>query len=214
MIRSLVTSNPSPAFVYRIARRFADNGHGVRGDLAAVVRAILTDPEARNDAATADSGRLKDPLDHVLGLVRALGGSIPTTNGLSWEFSRLAQTPLAPASVFSFHSPLFHIPNSPLVGPEFQIYTPTESVLRGNFLYGILNNPGSDIAVDIGPFIAVAGNTTALIDRVDQTLLYGRMPAAMRQSLANAIVAQPDARSRALAALLLTTLSGQHAVQH
>src|ERR1700686_162536 len=76
LIRSLVTSNPSPAYIQRIATVFNNNGAGVRGDLAAVVKAILTDAEARNDAAPPTSGRLKDPMFHMISFVRALNGTI------------------------------------------------------------------------------------------------------------------------------------------
>lgn len=222
LIRSLVSSNPSPAYTARVAAVFNNNGAGVRGDLRAVLRAILLDTEARNDNAggssnpsiNPNSGRLKDPTFHIVAMVRALGGSISATNQQAWSFTRLGETPLAPPSVFSFYSPLFRVPHSALVGPEFQIYSPTEAVLRANLVWQILSNPGSDFSVDISRFVNLAGNSAALIDAVDQTLLYGRMPAAMRQSLANAVAAQQDNRSRALTALYLTLLSGQQAVQY
>ena len=135
-------------------------------------------------------------------------------NGLPCVFSRMAQTPLTPPSVFSFYSPMYRIPQTPLFGPEFQIYTPTEAILRGNFLWETISNPATDMSPNLAPFVAVAGNTQQLIDAVDQTLLYGRMPPAMRQSLANAIVAQSDNNSRAQTALYLTALSGLYAVQY
>ena len=87
-------------------------------------------------------------------------------------------------------------------------------MLRGNFLWQILSNPGADFPLDLSRFVNLGGNTAGLIDAVDQTLLYGRMPATMRQALANAIVAQSDNRSRALTALYLTLLSGQQAIQY
>jgi len=214
LIRSLVTSNPSPAYIQRVAAVFNDNGAGVRGDLAAVVKAILTDAEARNDAAPPSSGRLKEPILHSVAFVRALNGSMSPTNGLPWIFSRMAQTPLTPPSVFSFYSPMYKIPQTPLFGPEFQIYTPTESILRGNFLWETISNPATDMSPSLAPFTAVAGNTQQLIDAVDQALLYGRMPATMRQSLANAIMAQSDNNSRVQTALYLTALSGLYAVQY
>ncbi len=213
LIRALVKSNPSADYIGRVSAVFADNGQNVRGDLKAVVRAILTDPEARNDVPVANGGRLKDPIYNVVAFVRALGGAISPTNQQTWTFSRMSQTPLAPPSVFGFYSPLYRVPRSTLVGPEFQIYGPTESVLRGNLFWQILSNPGADYSVDITPYVNLAGNTTALIDAVDQTLLYGRMPAAMRQSLANAINAQGDTLSQARTALHPTALSGFYAVQ-
>ncbi|MEY2878774.1 MAG: hypothetical protein RLZZ15_1154, partial [Verrucomicrobiota bacterium] len=188
LIRALVKSNPSKAYIARISAVFANNGAGVRGDLQAVVRAILTDAEARDDVASVNAGRLKDHLFAAAAFVRAFGGSISPTNVQPWTFSRMSQTPLAPNSVFGFYSPFYHIPRSPdLFGPEFQIYGPTESVLRGNLFWQILSNPGADFPVDTSSFTTLAGNTIALIDACDQALLYGRMPPQMRQSLANAI---------------------------
>jgi uncharacterized protein (DUF1800 family) len=215
LIRALVTSNPTPAYVQRMTAVFNNNGSGVRGDLRATVRAILTDAEARNDAATPTSGRLKDPIFHILSIARALGGSITATNQQAWSFSRTGQTPLAPPSVFGFWSPMFRVPQSSLHGPEFQIYSPTEAVLRGNFIWQILSNPGSDFPVSIQSFVNLGGNTAALVEACNQTLLYGRMPAEMRTSITTAVNAQQgDNRDKALTALYLTLLSGQHAIQY
>ena len=214
LIRNLVTSNPTPAYVARVVAIFNNNGFGVRGDLRATLRALLLDAEARNDVAGPDSGRLKDPVFHIVSLARALGGSLSPTNQQAWSFSRMGETPLMPPSVFGFYSPMFRAPQLALFGPEFQIYTPTEAVLRGNFMWQILSNPGTDFPLDLTRFVNLGGNTAGLIDAVDQTLMYGRMPAAMRQTLATAVVAQGDNRSRALTALYLTLLSGQHAIQY
>src|SRR5262249_2372904 len=136
------------------------------------------------------------------------------SNGLSWLFSQVAQTPLTPPSVFSFYSPLYRLPKSTLFAPELQIYTPTESVLRGNFLWDEISNPATDFTISYTPFISVAGNTQALIDQVDQTLLYGRMPQSMRQSIANAVAAQSDNQSRWQTALYLGALSGLYTVAY
>jgi uncharacterized protein (DUF1800 family) len=214
LIRALVSSNPSPAYIQRVATVFNNNGSGVRGDLRAVLRSILLDAEARNDTASPAGGRLKDPIQHVVGAVRALGGALPAGNQLGWNFSLLGETPLTAPSVFGFYSPLFRIPHSTLAGPEFQIYSPTEAVQRGNLFWQILSAPGSNFTLDVAPFVALGGDTAALINQVDQALLYGRMSAAMRQSIANAVAVQSDNRSRALTALYLALLSGQQAIQH
>ena len=220
LIRSLVKSNPTPAYVQRVAGVFNNNGGGVRGDLKAVVRAILLDTEARNDtidassATSATSGRLKDPVYHVISMLRSLGGSISATNQAAWSFSRTGQTPLSPPSVFSYYSPMFRAPHTGLYAPEFQIYTPTEAVLRGNFIWQILSSPGSDFPLDLSRFVGLGGNIPGLINAVDQTLMYGRMPAALRQNIANAVAVQQDNQSRAWTALYLALRSGQHAVQY
>src|SRR5262249_12062931 len=143
LIRSLVTSNPSPAYIQRVAAVFADNGSGVRGDLKAVVRAILLDPEARQDTATPTSGRLKDPILHAAGFLRALNGQFTSGQGLTYLFDYMGQSVLTPPSVFSWFSPLYRMPNSALFGPEFQIYSATEATLRGNFFYSLLHYPAT-----------------------------------------------------------------------
>lgn len=214
LIRQLVKSNPSPAYVQRVAAVFSNNGSGVRGDLKAVVRAILLDTEARNDAVGTNDGRLRDPMQHIAATLRALNGGFQPGNQLGWEIGRTGQTPLSPPSVFGHYSQLFRLPQTTLSAPEFQIYTPTEATLRGNFLWALLTQPGSNMRITLQPFTAVASDTTALINAVDQALLWGRMSTAMRQSLANAINAQLDANQRVQVALYLTLLSGQHAIQH
>lgn len=214
LIRNLVTSNPSPAYVQRVTAVFKNNGSGVRGDLRAVLRAILTDAEARNDSPGAAFGRLKDPLPHAIAVLRAVGGSMSPSSGLSYLFGQMGQSPLTPNTVFGYYAALYRIPGTSTAGPEFQIYSPGESVMRHNLMYHLLTQPGGDFTADWSPFVAVAGDIPALIDKVDQTFLYGRMPQAMRQSLATAIAAQPDNNARAQVALLLTLASGPYAVQH
>ncbi len=81
-------------------------------------------------------------------------------------------------------------------------------------LWWIIANPGATFTFNTAPFLNLAGNTIALIDACDQAFLYGRMPAAMRQSLANAINAQGDALQKARTAIYLTALSGFYAVQY
>ncbi len=214
LIRGLVTSNPSAAFIQRIALVFNDNGTGVRGDLNAVLRAILLDPEARQDTATPTSGRLKDPIYFIVSFVRAMNGSFSATTGIPYIFSTMNQTVNQPPSVFGYYSPLYHLPFNPaLFGPEFQIYSPTESVEEGNLLYQIIHQPNGDPGIDLSPFNAVAGNTALLLDLVDQRLFYGRMPAQLRTTLGTAIAAAYDNTQRVETAVYLAALSGQYQTQ-
>lgn len=215
LIRSLVTSNPSPDYIQRVATVFADNGQGVRGDLRAVVRAILLDPEARNDSATVNQGRLKEPVLHVCGFLRALGGRFGPAQQVTYLFDYMGQSVLAPPSVFGWFSPLYRLPGNPqLFGPEFQIYSPTEATLRANMLYSIINYPGADMPVDLTPFQTYGNDMPALVEKVNQTLLYGRMPAQIRQAIIQAASPGYDARTRIETALYLAALTGQYAVQH
>ncbi len=214
LIRSLVTSNPSPGYIQRVADVFVDNGSGVRGDLHAVIRTILTDPEARQDTATINQGRLKEPILQISGLLRALNGGFTPGQQVTYEFDYMAQSILGPPSVFSWFSPLYHVPKSPLFGPEFQIYSPTEAALRGNFFFSALNYPATDMSLDLSPYQQYGNDMPNLVEAANQALLYGRMPAAMKQALITAATPGYDAKTRIETVLYLTSLSGQYAVQY
>lgn len=215
MIRFLAHSNPSPAYVQRVANVFVNNGSGVRGDMKAVVQAILLDTEARQDTPTPTYGKLREPLLHYINLVRALNGSVTQNNGLPYLFVNMGQSILTTPSVFSWFSPLFRIPQTNIYGPEFQIYSPTEAVLRTNLISDTISGQYNGyITLDLSPFTAVAGDTTQLINAVDQALLYGRMSITMRNTLATAINAMPDNNSRVQTALYLTATSGEYLVMH
>ena len=126
----------------------------------------------------------------------------------------MAQTPLTPPSVFSFYSPLYRIPQTPLFGPEFQIYTPTESILRGNFLWEMISNPATDIHPNLSPFTAVAGTRQQLID----AWIRRCSTAACRRRCARAWPTRSSRSPTTTAAcrrrFILTALSGLYAVQY
>ncbi len=215
LIRSLVTSNPSPQYITRVADVFAGTTTGVRGDLRATVRAILTDSEARQDTPSATQGRLKEPILHLAGFLRALNGGFSDASGLTYLFDNMGQTPLSPPTVFSWFSPLFHAPNSSLFGPEFQIYSPSEAVQKGNLFYGMLSgNLGGGFTMDLTPFQQYGDDMPRLVEAVNQTFHYGRMPAEMKQSLITAATPGYDAKARIITVVYLSALSGQYAVQY
>jgi len=151
MIQRLVTSNPSPAYVARVAAAFADNGVGVRGDLRAVFAAVLLDDEARNPAGLRDPrfGRLREPMVRLVQWGRTFGA---TSVYGSWKIgdlsnpaTQLGQSPLRSPSVFNFFRPGYvppatHMAASGAVAPEFQIVT--ESSVAGyiNYLQGVVRN--------------------------------------------------------------------------
>jgi len=213
LIRSLVTSNPSPAYVQRVAAVFANSAKG-RGDLGETVRAVLLDPEARRDTPIASQGKLKDPLLHTIGLVRAMNGTVINPNNLFWDYSQLGQQLLTPPTVFGFYSPLTRLPDAPqYFGPEFQIYTPSQAVARANFVLNLVSgNFNSMISIDIAPFVNAAGNIGSLINLVDATLTHGRMSQTTRQAIAGALAASNDNRQRAITALYLTAATAEFAV--
>ncbi len=215
LIRSLVTSNPSPAYVTRVSNAFINNGAGVRGDLAAVFAAILLDPEALNPNATLH-GRLKDPVLHVMGLGRALNAQLGDPGSFQYVFSNLSQRVLTPATVFSFYSPTAKIATQPsLFGPEFQLYPPALAVQRANFIYGILTGQfGAAFSVDMTPFRVLAGNPAVLVEKVNTALMMGRMSSQLRQIILDATNAVPasDPNQRALGAVYLAAISSEYAV--
>lgn len=215
LIRSLVTSNPSDEYVQRVADKFVDNGNGVRGDLWAVLKAVLTDSEATSVPA-AGHGHLKDPILHVTSLGRALGAQVTNPNQFMYLLRDLGQQVLTPNTVFSFYSAMAPLPgHDGMFGPEFQIYTPGLAIERANFLHQILSGQlGSSFQVSLAPFNALGNDPAALVEQVNQTLLQGRMSDELRQSLIGAAQAGYDANQRAFGAVYLTALSSEFAVFH
>lgn len=214
LIRSLVTGNPSPGYIQRVADVFVNNGQSVRGDLWAVLNAILTDTEATGVPAV-QQGHLRDPLLHIMQLGRALGAQITDPGMFMYIFRHLGQEVLSPTTVFSFYSPLSRIPKNPaLYGPEFQIYSPALAIERANFIYQILSNQlGSSFSINLSAFNAVAGDTQALVEQVNQTLMQGRMSGELRQIIIKATNATSDTYNRVLGALYLAAISSEYSVQ-
>ena len=139
LIQRFITSNPSPAYVERVANVFADNGNGVRGDLGAVIRAILLDQEARDVNLIADPsyGKLKEPIIRQIALWRAFDAKSQNGRFQFWnpEFS-FQQKPLGSPTVFNFFAPSYQLPgpirNAGLVSPEFQITNETTVMTVSN----------------------------------------------------------------------------------
>ena len=213
LIRALVTSNPSPAYTARVAEVFNNNGRGVRGDMKAVIGAVLMDAEARNDAPPANFGRLRTPVQHTIAFLRALNLPSGQPTQFAYIYESMGETLLNAPSVFGHYSPLYRIPKSPLFGPEFQIYSPAEAVNRANFLYSWMTST-YPINPALQPFLGVAGNATALINMADSALLYGRMSPALRTALTNTLPAMPDNYARVFTVLYLTATSGEYLIQH
>ncbi|WP_294001404.1 DUF1800 domain-containing protein [Sphaerotilus sp.] len=210
LIRHFVTSNPSRAYVQRVATVFKQSG----GNLAATLRAVLLDTEARS-APGADAGHLRDPLLHTLALVRALGGQVISGHNVFWDYYLMGERPADAPSVFSFYSPMAPLPGgSGLVGPEFQLYAGSQAVRRANFVLALLDGglPGS-LRIDLSPFLAVAGNPQTLMALVERTLLQGRLSASTRQTIGEAVFKTSDLKQRALTALYLTAITGDYVVQ-
>ena len=230
LIQHLVTSNPSPAYVSRISAVFRDDGTGTKGNLGAVVTAILMDPEARagDNGVTAEpatGGKLREPVLFVASMLRGLGAAVNDSNNLTSYATSLGQQLLYPASVFNYFSPLFVISptltgGTRLGGPEFQLESPSNAVGRANtvnsFIYGSL---GAGAVIDLTPFSNLGNNPTALFNAISNAFFYGQMPAALASAMQTATSAitgttAAAAKSRAQAALYLVLSSNYYNVEH
>jgi uncharacterized protein (DUF1800 family) len=224
LIQHLVTSNPSPAYVARVAAVFADNGHGVRGDLGAVVTAILTDTEARGAApATNDFGHLREPALFITGTLRSLGGQ---SDGvlLRSASSAMGQPIFSPETVFSFYPPSYQIPGTQTLAPEIGIDNAATALARANFINTVIMQKGAapdatvtgstGTTIDLTPLSSAADNT-ALISQLSQTLMHGSLPSdainiiLVAANSATASSTDPLAAARTAAYLLLTSAQYQ-----
>jgi len=226
LIQHLVKSNPSPAYVQRVATAFANNGSGVRGDMKAVITAILLDPEARaNDDGGSDQatdGHLQEPALYIAGIVRAFGGTMGPQNYFGWDLSNMSQDLFNAPSVFNYYSPTFTPPGISALGPEFQIYTPDSAVYRANMvanLFASWSNPvlnyGPGTNIDVTPYVALASNPSSLVAALDLTLTHGTMPASMKQAVTTAITNDSNGNlSRVLTGTWVILSSGYYNIWH
>jgi hypothetical protein len=228
LIQHLVTSAPSTAYVQRIANVFNNNGQGVKGDMKAVIAAILLDSEARagdNGSTTAGFGHLQEPLLFVTGILRAFNAVVVDNNTyFDWDLRLIGQDLYNAPSVFNFYSPLFRLPGGTLA-PEFQIFTPWASTHRINLFdnwfgayQGNTASYGSGAKIDLTPYMSLSTNAAALVDALDGVLTRGQMPAAMKTAIANAVAGTNDYYSPAIrkvqAAAYLIATSAFYQVRH
>jgi uncharacterized protein (DUF1800 family) len=224
LIQKLVTSNPSPAYVARISAVFANDGKGVRGNLAAVVRAILTDPEARGDLpASADVARLKEPALFITGTLRSLAGKSDAVY-LRNASSAMGQPIFSPETVFNFYAPSYRLPGTQTLAPEFGIENAATALARANFVNTLIMQngaaPDANVAgstgtsIDLTPFSATT-DPAALVTLMNQTLLHGSLPADASTIIQNAVsaVTSTAATAKARVAAYLILSSGQYQVE-
>lgn len=216
LIQRLVTSNPSPAYVGRVAAAFNDNGSRVRGDLAAVVRAILLDREARERPKPNDLnfGKLREPVVRLANWARAFGAKsqsgqwmIAATDATTNNIGQLA---LTSPSVFNFFRPGYSPPNSRigaanLLAPEFQIVDEVTVASYANSMQAVIDagtgniqpdTKAHDVNTSYEKELAVAADINALVNRIDLLLLNGQMSSNLRSRIiqtASTIVVTGDA---------------------
>ncbi|MGH7785953.1 MAG: DUF1800 domain-containing protein [Candidatus Binatia bacterium] len=229
LIQRLVTSNPSPAYIARVSAAFDDDGSGQRGNLGAVVRAILLDTEARAPASTAnpDASKLKEPVLRLTQLWRAYDGR--AANGRYFNIDPavdFGQGPLQAPSVFNFYSPFYAPPGEisdlGLVAPEMQIATEYQNTRVTNYFYTqiFLRNSTRTVTnenvvvIDIDEEVALAADPAALVEKIAEKLLGGQISDPLRAEVEQKVAQVPsvDAPQRVAEALWLVSTSPEFAI--
>jgi uncharacterized protein (DUF1800 family) len=204
LIQQLVTSNPSPAYVASVAAVF----RGSSGDLASVVSAILTHPEAALSAPA--SGKLSEPVLFAASIIRGLNAAVTDHPFLSDRTASMGQRVFFPPSVFSYFAPSYRVRGTgtpPLAGPEFQVLTSVTALERTNFIGSLLGGKfGTNVTVDYTPFTTLAGDPGALVDYCGAVFMGGRMSPEVRNEIIAAVSVTPssNALERVRTALYLT----------
>ncbi len=230
LIQRLVTSNPSPAYVLRVATVFNNNGQGVRGDLGAVVKTILLDPEARATVAeqAANSGKQREPVIRFANYLRALNATAASGHSeiskLNSADNALGQSPMLAPSVFNFFSPDYRNPGSiaqaGLVSPEFQITTETAVVGTLNFFSKLIESGGfgrnrNRLELDFNRYADAASSAPGLIYHMDMLFMNGALSSDTRVAMMRAInsIDPGNTEERIKTALILTSIAPEFVIQ-
>ena len=248
LIQHLVTSNPSPAYVARVADAFDNDCAGLypespctnaRGNMRAVVRNVLLDPEARGDVKTDPAyGKLREPVQYINNFLRAFNavsdGVIAACTNIAGGDApnQMGQPLFQPATVFSYYEPDYQVTGTRLQGPAFQILTTSTTLRRANFVNQLLyfgiqatsiggcgpNSVPTGTQINMTPVMNLSNNPAAMAEYLNTLLLHGTMSAAMRQTVVDAVGAIPDTssdyqRRRAQTAIYLVATSAQYEVQ-
>ncbi len=230
MIQRLVTSNPSPAYVQRVATKFNNNGSNVRGDLKAVWRAILTDTEARTLLGNTFTGKLREPIVRLTQIARTF--NVSSSNG-KWEIydlsnadTGLGQSPLRSPSVFNFFRPGYVPPNTEiaaknLLAPEFQLHNETSTAGYINLLSYFIKSGYKDVTLNLSNIEALAADAKALVEWLNLHLTANQLSKATTDLIQQALEANPVTSSsttalkyeRLYAAVLLVAACPEYLIQ-
>jgi hypothetical protein len=214
LIQQLITGDPSTSYVDRVATVFQNNGSGVRGDMKAVVRAILNDVEARGAAKWEPSyGHLTEPVLKLTRLARAMNA---TTDGAYFRGATAgaSQNVFYSPSVFNYYPPDYSLAKSGVNAPEFAIYNTSTAINRVNVayntIYGTITPDPSIIGAtgtqfDLSPYTSIAADSNALVNRVNEMLFASRMSEKTRGIIKTAVdkVSASDTTARSRMALYL-----------
>ncbi len=212
LIQHLVTGNPSPAYVGRVAAVFANDGSGVRGDMKAVVTTILNDPEARaaDSDPTAAGGHLREPILYFTGILRALQFTNVDPQGrydaASNYTAPLGEVPYAAASVFNFFPPSYVIPGGAINAPEFAQENTSAATLRMTLADSIVRNHLTSFSIDmgatsfLGQIASATGNPATdsanLVTALNILFTHAQMTPAMQSAIAANAALIPDIGQR------------------
>jgi uncharacterized protein (DUF1800 family) len=235
LIQHLVSSNPSPAYVARVAAVFANDGTGVRGNMKAVVQAILLDTEARAGDANSsfDGGHLREPMLYMTNIIRGLGFTF-TGGGagtgpeyyytLSNYTSALSEKPYTSGAVFNFFPPNYVIPGTTTNAPEFDIENTASAILRLSTADDLVNNKISSFTVDLsatsalGMMASATGNATTdstnLVNALANIFMHGQMPAQMQSDIVGHVATLTNIPERVRVATYLVITSSFYKVEH
>jgi len=235
MIHQLVTSNPSPTYVGRCSAAFANNGSGVRGDMKAVITAILLDPEARGDVKNDPNyGHLREPvllMTHLLRAFNATSDGVLVTNSPNSYSNDMGQNVFNPPTVFSYFPADFGLAGTTLFGPEYGLLDTSTTYKRANFMNTLfLANSGNGIPINgtnrpagtqlnYSSYTALATTPSALVDTLDARLMHTTMSAAMKSNIVLTITAITNANAttqalqRTQTAIYLVATSAQYQVE-
>ncbi len=223
LIQFLVTSNPSPAYISRVSAAFADNGSGVRGDMKAVVKAVLLDDEARSVQSAVGYGKLREPALLAANLARAL--EVQSDGVYLRNASSAMEQPVYEAgSVFNFYPPNYPLSGTTIVSPPSTLLDTASVLVRSNFVYALLFDtiapdptiPGAaGTSAPLTSLMTSASDAGALADRLNALLMHGTMSSGMRQAVLNAVnaVSTSDPLDRVRAAAYVVGTSAQYQVE-
>jgi hypothetical protein len=233
LIQHLVSSNPSPAYIARVAGVFVSGtfsgggvtlGSGQRGDMQAVIAAILLDPEARRgdslSTVNPGDGHFREPVLYIANILRAFGavsdGAAPANNAGS-----MSESVMDSPSVFNFYPPDYNIPGTALLGPEFDLETTATTLVRSNFVNSfVYGSIGTGTTVDFTTYANLSttpDGSGQLLDSLNALLLHNSMTADARASILAAVNAVPAGSTqnllRAQTAIYLILSSSQYQVE-
>ena len=221
LIQHLVTSNPSPAYIRRVSTVFENDGTGVRGNLKAVVYAILTDAEARAGdtrpfTAAPTFGHYKEPVLFIVNLLRGLGATLTATSNVEAYTNSLGQNLFYAGSVFSYFPPNYVTDG--ITAPELNIYNTQTSVART----GVVNTAifagqlDSNTKFNLTPFITAASSTgqVAFFSRVNEMFFHNDMSTELKTQMQNAMAAVTAPADKAKAGLYIALTSNEYSVVH